>query len=133
MIKDLMISYPKESVILISALVTLIMTLITKNFTNQNRMRELKDLQKACQIKLKDNKGNPQKMGEINKEMMECSIEMMKHSFKPLLITFIPLILFFGWIRGVYLETSLGNSWIWYYIISGIVSSILFRKVFKVV
>ena len=133
MIEETINLYPRESVIIISALVTLVMTFITKKFTNQNRMKELKSIQKACHIKLKDSKGNPQKMSEINKEMMECSMEMMKHSFKPLLITFIPLIIFFWWVRGVYLETSLGNSWIWYYIITGIISSILFRKIFKVV
>ena len=133
MIKELMTLYPKESVIIVSMLVTLVMTLVTKKFTNQNRMKELKEIQKACRIKIKDNKGDMQKMGEINKEMMECSMEMMKHSFKPLLITFIPLILFFWWVRGIYLETSLGSSWIWYYIVAGIISSIIFRKIFKVV
>jgi uncharacterized membrane protein (DUF106 family) len=133
MIRALINSYPRESVILLSALVTLCMTLVTKKFTNQNRMRELKGIQKACQLKMKDNKGNPQKISEINKEMMECSMELMKHSFRPLLITFLPLILFFWWIRGIYLETFLGTSWIWYYIITGIVSSIIFRKIFKVV
>lgn len=133
MIEEVVNLYPRGSVIILSALVTLVMTLITKKFTNQNRMKELKEIQKACQIKIKDNKGNPQKVSEINKEMMECSMEMMKHSFKPLLITFLPLIIFFWWVRGIFLQTSLGNSWIWYYIISGIVASMFFRKIFKVV
>jgi hypothetical protein len=39
------------------------MTLITKKFTNQRRMKELKDLQKDSQKKLKENKEDLKKMG----------------------------------------------------------------------
>jgi len=137
-IKNLMIAYPAISIILFSFLVTLAMTLVTKYLTNQSRMKELKEIQKACQIKLKDNKGNPEKMAEINKEMMTCSMELMKHSFKPMLITFLPLILFFWWIRGIYSTTSLTENflifpiWLWYYLVTGIVSSIVLRKILKV-
>ena len=133
MLKELMIANPKVSVIVLSFVVTLIMTFVTKKFTNQSRMKELKDIQKACQLKLKDNRGNPEKLTEVNKEMMQCSMELMKHSFKPLLITFLPLIIFFWWIRGIYAATTLGGSWIWYYIISGVIWSIVLRKVLKVV
>lgn len=122
--------YPKISIVAISFLVTLAMTLTTKKFTNQNRMKELKEIQSACKIKLKDNKGNPQKTGEINKEMLECSMELMKHSMKPMLITFIPLILLLGWVRGIYMEILPG--WIWWYIVSGIIFSMTLRKVLKV-
>ena len=48
MIKEWMITNPKLSIIIISFLVTLVMTLITKKFTDQNRMKELKKIQKAC-------------------------------------------------------------------------------------
>ena len=133
MIKELMIANPKASVVLVSAFVTLAMTLVTKYFTNQDRMRELKNLQKACQIKLKDNKGKPDEAAKIQKEMFECSMEMMKHSMKPLLFTFIPLILLVGWLKGVYAETTISSSWLWWYIGSGIASSIVFRRIFKVV
>ena len=95
-------------------------------------MKELKGIQKACQIRLKDAKGDMKKQQDIQKEMMECSMELMKHSFKPLLITFIPLILFFGWIRGIFLETTLAVAWLWYYIGVSIISSIFLRKVLDV-
>jgi len=130
-IKDFIIANPKLSIILISFGITLIMTLITKKFTNQNRMKELKQIQKACQIKLKDNKGNPTKMSEIQKEMMDCSMELMKHSFKPMIFTFIPLLLLFWWIRGFYSEILSG--WLWWYIGTSVVSSIVLRKALKVV
>lgn len=126
-----MIANPKLSVVVISAGITLLMTIVTKYFTNQSRMKELKEIQKACQIKIKENRDNPEEMARIQKEMMECSMELMKHSFKPLFITFIPLILLFWWIRGVYVGVLSG--WIWWYIGAGILSSIIFRKVLRVV
>jgi len=129
-IKELLIINPKLSVSIVAFFITLIMTLITKHTTNQNRMKELKEIQKACNIKLKDNSGNPQKMQEIQKEIMECSFELMKHSFKPLFITFIPLIIFFWWIRGIY--TPILAGWLWWYIGVGVISSIVLRKILKV-
>ena len=70
-------------------------------------------------------------MNEINKEMMACSTEMMKHSFKPMIVTFIPIIVVFTFIRGVYALTDLAKTWIWWYIGSSIVFSMILRKVFK--
>ncbi len=132
-IQDWMIANPQLSIVALSFLVTLVMTLITKKFTNQSRMKELKEIQKACQIKLKQDgvKGNVEEMGKIQKQMMECSMELMKHSFKPMLITFIPLLLFFWWIRGIYNLVLPG--WIWWYIGTSIISSIILRKILKVV
>ena len=132
-IKEYIILYPKASIILISFLVTLVMTLVTKKFTNQSRMKELKDIQKACQIKLKQDgvKGNLEEMGKIQKQMMECSMELMKHSFRPMLITFIPIIVLFWWIKGVY--TGILSSWIWWYLGAAIISSIILRKFLNVV
>ena len=131
MIKEWMIMNPKLSVIVLSFLITFAMTLVTKKFTNQNRMKELKEIQKACQIKIKDNKGNPEEMAKIQKEMMACSMELMKHSFKPMIFTFIPLIALFWWIRNIY--TTVLPGWIWWYIGAGLVSSIVLRKALKVV
>jgi len=130
-LESLMLASPKLSVIIVSFLITLVMTLVTKKFSDQNRMKELKKIQKACQIKLKDAKGNPEEMGKIQKEMMSCSMELMKHSFRPMLFTFLPLIFIFWWIRGVYSEVFSG--WIWWYIGSGIVASMVLRKALKVV
>ena len=129
-IKEWMIANPKLSIILVSLSVTLVMTLITKYFTNQSRMKELKEIQKACQIKLKDAKGDMKKAGEINAEMMKCSMEMMKHSFKPMFITLIPLLFLFWWIRDIY--TTILPGWIWWYILSSVISSIILRKLLKV-
>lgn len=128
--KELMIANPKISIVAVAFLVTLVMTLITKKVTDQNRLKELKKIQKACQIKLKNAKGDMKKQSEIQKEIMSCSMEMMKASFKPMLYTFIPIILLFKWIRGIY--SPILSSWFWWYLGSALVSSIALRKVLKV-
>jgi len=131
MIRELLLSNPRVSIIILAVLITLIMTLVTKYTTNQDRMKELKGIQKACNIKFKENKGNPEEMAKIQKEMFSCSTELMKYSFKPLLITFIPLIIFFWWIKDIYMPAL--SSWLWWYIGAGIISSIFIRKALKVV
>lgn len=131
MFEEFMIENPEVSIVAVSFLVTLAMTLVTKKFTDQNRMRELKKIQKACQIKIKNAKGDIEKQSKINKELMECSMELMKHSFKPMFVTFIPIILLFSWVRGVYIEIF--PNWLWWYFGGAIVSSIVLRKVLKVV
>ncbi len=130
MIKEVLINYPKESVVAIAFLITFIMTLVTKKFTDQNRLKELKEIQKACNIKIKENRNDPKKIAEINKQVMECSMEMLKHSMKPTLITFIPLILLFWWIRGTF--SAILAGWFWWYLGTAIVSSIILRKLLKV-
>lgn len=129
-ITDLFAKYPEVSIVLISLVVMLVTTIITKYVTNQKRMKELKDIQKACQIKLKDKKGDMEEMKKINEEMMRCNMELMKHSFKPMLFTFIPLLILIGWM-GKFFQPLL-SSWIWWYIISGLVFSIVLKKVLKV-
>jgi len=126
-------SNPTSSIILISFLVTFVMTLITKKFTDQKRMKELKAIQKDCQIKLKEKKGDLEAQKKIQKEIMEGSMELMKHSFKPMLITFIPLIAIFWWVRGIFLETAIASTWLWWYIGAAIGSSIILRKILNVV
>jgi uncharacterized membrane protein (DUF106 family) len=132
MIKELILLSPKLSIIILAFAVTLILTLITKKFTNQTRMKELKSKQKECQTKMKEHKGNPDKLNELQKELMSCSGEMMKHSLKPMLITMIPILFLFNWVRGIFVLTEIAKSWIWYYIISSMVSSIALRKILDV-
>lgn len=123
--------YPEASIILIALVVTLISMLVTRFFTDVKRVNELKEKQKACQAKVKEHKGDQQKMLEYQKEMLECSSEMMRHSFKPMLITLIPLLIIFGIIRSTFSQTSIAGSWIWYYIGTSIISSIIYRKLLK--
>lgn len=130
-IKEWMVANPTMSIILLSFLVTLVMTLITKKFTNQARMKELKELQKEYNKKLKENRENPDVMMRIQKDMMSSSMELMKHSFKPMIITALPLLILFWWIKGIY--SGVLGYWIWYYIGASVISSIILRKIFNVV
>lgn len=129
MLSELIQSYPKPSIIIIAVLATLFVTVVNYFIQDRDRLKELKEIQKACKIKLKDAKGNPKKIEEINKQMMECSMEMMKHSFKPMIITFVPLIILLAFLRSSY--EGILSYWIWWYIGSSVVASILFRKLFK--
>jgi uncharacterized membrane protein (DUF106 family) len=80
-------------------------------------------------------KDNPNKMMEKNKEIMAKNMQMMTQSFKPLLYTFVPFgIIFFG-LRNIYEpfgKLLFGLSWIWIYILSSFVFSIILRKMLKV-
>jgi uncharacterized membrane protein (DUF106 family) len=120
---------PVVSMIILSGLVTLISTLVTKWMTNQEHLKSLKDRQKQIQIDMKKCKPGEKLFDELQSEMLQISMIMMKSSFKPVLITFIPFILLFNWIKNIY--TPLLPRWIWYYLISSIVFSIIYRKVFK--
>lgn len=122
--------YPKTSLIVLACLISFISLVITKYVTDQKKMRELKARQKELSKMSKEFKQDIKKLTEINQEMMQISMEMMKHSFKPLLITFIPLLILLWWVKSTF-QTVL-PSWIWYYIIAGIVSSLIFRKLLDV-
>ena len=128
-IKELILQNPKVSIIILSGIVTLISTLVTKWMTNQEHLRSLKERQKQIQQDLKKCKPGEKLFEELQNEMLQITMTMMKSSFKPLLVTMIPFLLLFAWIRGVY--TPVLDHWIWYYIISSFAFSMIFRKVFK--
>lgn len=121
---------PIVSVIVVAIIVTTISLLVTLLFTDRKKMAELKEKQKACQALFKQHKGNEKKMLEIQKEMMACSGEMMRMSFKPMLVTLIPFLILFAFLRSLFVPI-MGNSWIWYYIITSIVWSMILRKPLK--
>ena len=128
-VNTLIISYPVYSIIILSALVTLVSTLVTKWLTNQEHLKTLKERQKQIQKDLKNCKPGDKLFEELQSEMLQISMTMMKSSFNPLLITFIPFIILLGWIRNVY--TPILSGWIWYYIGASLVSSLIYRKIFK--
>jgi len=116
------------SILGLSLLVTLFITIVTYYMTDRERMKELKDKQKALRLEIKKYRDNPQKMMELNKKMMEDMPEQLKHSFKPMIITIIPIIIVFAWLRSTF--AVILPSWIWWYIISSIIFSLGLRKVF---
>jgi uncharacterized membrane protein (DUF106 family) len=128
-ILEVITQYPVASLIALSALVTLVSTLVTKWLTNQEHLKSLKVRQKQIQKDLKGCKPGDKMFEQLQNEMLQITGVMMKSSFKPLLVTMVPFLLLFTWIRGIY--TNLLPHWIWYYILSSIVFSMIYRKVFK--
>ena len=126
---------PLIALLIISFLMTFLITLSYKYLTNQELMKSLKDELKDFQKQMKDNKDNSQKVMDIQKQSLEKNMKYMMHSFKPTLYTFIPLIIIFTWLKNAYTGKGaliFGLTWIWVYIISSIIFSILLRKVLKV-
>tara|TARA_Y100000310_G_scaffold339461_1_gene432161 strand:- start:1046 stop:1456 length:411 start_codon:yes stop_codon:yes gene_type:complete len=116
------------SIVVLSFLVTLFITIVTYYMTDRVRMKELKDKQKRLRLEIKKHRDNPQKMMELNKQMMEDMPEQLKHSFKPMLITMIPILIIFAWLRSTFALTVIAKTWFWWYIGTSIVFSISLRK-----
>jgi len=130
MINEFIQNNPRLAIILVSLLVALFITIISYFLTDKEKMKEMR--QKQIELKKEMNlyKDNPQKMMEINKKMLEHMPEQMKMSLKPTLVTMIPLLIMFGWLRSTFAITTLASTWIWYYIVSSLIFSIILRKVF---
>lgn len=133
MITELIIQYPRLSIIILAAAVSFFISLINYFFMDKERLREIKSKQKELQKEMKEHQkaGNHDKVMEINKEMMSYISETFKHSLKPMLITVVPVLIFFTFIKGVYVETAIAGTWFWWYIITAIISSMIFRKLLK--
>ncbi len=130
-ISALIIAYPKTSILVLSFVVTLFLTIVTHFMTDRAMMRAIKDKQKNLKEEMKKHKDNPQKMMEINKQMMEDFPKQMKQSLKISLVTLVPLLILWNWLRVVLAATSISHSWIWWYIVSSLIFSMILRKVFK--
>jgi len=131
MVVEIILSYPRASIIVISVLVSLFITLVNYFVLDKEKVRRVKARQKELRAEMKLAKGDAVKTMELNKELMAQTMDNMKDSFKPMLITFIPIIVVFWWIRGTFAETSLSGTWFWWYLGAAIIGSILFRKLFK--
>lgn len=131
MVSEFIATYPRISIIGFALLVSFLISVVNYFVLDKEKMRVIKERQKALQAEMKKHQGNPDKLMEINKEFMSHTMDMMRHSFKPMLITFIPIILLFGFMKTSFAETSLASSWLWWYIITSILGSIIFRKLLK--
>lgn len=129
----------------ISFIITLLITLAYKFLTDQKKMKALKEEIKTAQAALKEHKENKEKFAELQKELLAKNGQLMKASMKPTLITFLPVIILFGWVRTTFLpagdlfawSSSLpivgtGVGWLWTYILSSLIFSVLIRKALKI-
>lgn len=129
-ILNLIQTNPKISIIIISLIATIFITVVRYFLTNREKMREIRDKQKKLREEMKMFKNNPEKMLEINKKMLEDFPEQMKESFKPMIVTLIPLLILFKWLLSIYAETAISSTWLWWYIVTSIIFSIILSKVF---
>lgn len=133
-ITQLMGEYPKQSIVVISLIVSFISTIVTKYTTDQSMLRSIKERQKEIQKEIKDKKYSTtdKRYLELQNEILGLTGKMFKNSFKPLLITMIPFLLLFYFLRSFYVPL-MGNSWLWYYILPSILVGSFYKKIFKVV
>jgi len=147
----LIANYPLASLVVISFILTVLLTLSYKVFSNQKEIKETKEKIKDLQKRAKAEKDKEKAMA-LQKEMMQVNMEHMKHNMKPLLITFLPLILIFWWLRVTYLPYGNlidysadipmvcfvfrgfcdGLGWFLVYVITSIIFNQLLRKIMKV-
>ena len=88
------------AVLIISFVVSIIIVLAYKFFTDQTEMKSLKDQIKGFQKQIKENKKNPEKVMKIQKQSMDINMKYMMKSMKPTLFTFLPIIIIFGWLNA---------------------------------
>jgi len=91
---------PTAAIIIITALIAFLMTVIYKYTTNQSLMKDLKNEIKEFQKEMKELRNDPHKMMEVQKKAMETNMKYMMHSFRSTIFTFIPIILIFSWLNA---------------------------------
>lgn len=129
---------PYFALFLITIVLTLISTLVYKYTTDQVRMKSIKEEMDGLRAKMKEHKGNIEKMNEINGKITTLSLEQMKHSvlnWKYMIITLVPLGLAFNWLKLTFSPMNLWSSpwgWFWAYLIFSLFVSQFVRKVLKV-
>lgn len=123
--------------LLITAVITLITTLLQKYMTDQDAIKTIKEEQKLVQEEMKLARNQPEKTMELSKKSLELTMKAMPLTMRPLIYTIIPFVLFLRWFQSYF--TDAGNphifnffSWFWAYFVFSIFFSIIFRKVLKV-
>ncbi|MDO8459858.1 MAG: EMC3/TMCO1 family protein [Nanoarchaeota archaeon] len=125
--------------ILITAIITLAISLVQKYTVDNDTLRELKKEQKLVQEEMKKYKDHPEKLMELQKKQLEFIPKTMDLTMRPLIYTAIPIILFFRWFNDYFAVSAAGTtvkifgilSWFWAYLIFSIIFSLVFRKVLK--
>ncbi|MFO7710783.1 MAG: EMC3/TMCO1 family protein [Candidatus Woesearchaeota archaeon] len=88
---------PFFAILILAVLISTIITLAYKFFTDQAKMKRLKKQLKKYQKEMKELKDQPDKMMKVQQKAMQTNMEYMKMSLKPTLITFLPIILVIWW------------------------------------
>ena len=122
--------------LIITAFMTLITTLLQKYATDQDVLKQIKDEQKIVQDEMKLYRDHPEKSLELSQKSMELATKAMPLTMRPVLYTAIPFVLLLRWFNDFFKAHPahiLGFlSGIWAYILFSIILSMIFRKMFKV-
>lgn len=89
---------PFWAILIISAGITLLITIVYKYTTNQKEMKVIKDDLKKYQKEMRAEK-DPKKMMATQKKALDLNMKYMMSSFKSTLYTFIPIIIIFAWLN----------------------------------
>ncbi|MEK6893352.1 MAG: EMC3/TMCO1 family protein [Nanoarchaeota archaeon] len=121
--------------LVVTAIIVLITTLLQKYTTDQQTLKELKEEQKLLSEEMKKFKEHPEKIMELQKKQFELMGKTMPLTMRPLIYTAIPFVLFFRWFSDYFIANPvkvLGMNWFWAYFLASIIFSTIFRKVLKV-
>lgn len=90
---------PFWAILIISAGITLLITIVYKYTTNQKEMKTIKEDLKKYQKEMRKEK-DPKKMMATQKKALDLNMKYMMSSFKSTLYTFIPIIIIFAWLNS---------------------------------
>ncbi|MEM4637983.1 MAG: EMC3/TMCO1 family protein [Candidatus Woesearchaeota archaeon] len=89
---------PFWTILIISAGITLLITIVYKYTTNQEEMKRIKEDLKKYQKEMRKEK-DTKKLMAIQKKALDLNMKYMMSSFKSTLYTFIPIIIIFAWLN----------------------------------
>lgn len=122
-------------IVIITAFVTLITTLLQKYTVDQKLLKQIKSEQKLLQQQMKEFKEHPEKVLELQKKQIALIPQTFDLTLRPALYTAIPFILLIRWFSDFFADNPVKIfgffSWIWAYLIFAIIFSMIFRKLFK--
>ncbi|MEM2131401.1 MAG: EMC3/TMCO1 family protein [Candidatus Woesearchaeota archaeon] len=91
--------HPALSLLIISFILSLLITLVNKFFTDQKLMKSIREEQLKLQKEIKNISNNPKRLSKVNSRLMELNLKYMNESMKATLFTLIPFWLVFGWLN----------------------------------
>lgn len=125
---------PTIGMLVITAFLSLLITLAQKYLTDQNELRRLKSEQKLLQEEMKKYKDHPEKLLALQKKQLEFLPKTMDITMGSIVYTSIPLLLFFRWFYEYFAANPVQifgfMSWFWAYLLLSLVFGMIYRKVF---
>ena len=124
--------------LIIVFLISLFTIIVQKYFTDQETIKKLKEDQKRIQKEIKQYRGDPKKIMELQKKQLQALPRSLKLNLRPMIITSIPLLLLFRWFWDFF--KILGDpkffgfmSWFIFYLVFTLIFSGMLKKFLKVV